>query len=192
MNSKFLALILTSAVALSACSGQPANQNAAASATTAASSAAPTNDQGRVTLTSSDGKVTIETAGQFTDKMGDADLMPQDVPADKVKLLQKDGVTETVLMVVNTGSTKTPSDYFAKVKAALEADKTLSNLQFGDIAANSMEYGFSQADEQGNVTLNERCKIWVQGEQIYSICATNTDSNQEVLAAALRGIKTIN
>lgn len=192
MNPKFLALILSSAVALTACNGGTADKKTAAPSSEPAAASVAAHEQDKVKLLSSDGKISIETSGQFADKLGDEAALPEGVAKEKITLLQKDSVTGTTLTVIDTGTSANPAEYFQKVKAALETDKSLNNLVLGDIAANSMTYGFSQADEQGNILLNERCKIMLHGkDKLYTICASNTEGNQDELAAALKYITTV-
>lgn len=200
MNKTVLAGLFATVLALNACTGgtpqggSADNQNKSASATTnQAAASTPANDTDRIKLKSSDGKISIDSSGQFVDKMGDAALMPEGVPADKVKLLQQETVTGTVFTVVEAGKIKPEevSAYFDKVKAALEADKSLSNLVIGDISANTMAYHFSQADENNQILLNERCIIMLHGESLYNTCASNPDMNQDELAEAVKYVAVV-
>lgn len=192
MQKTTLAGLVLAVLTLNACTGgtpQGGNNNVAASAAAAASApqaASTPIKQEVVTLKSRDGKIAIDTFGQFADKMGDAELMPADVPADKIQMLQQDNTTGAVLTVVHAGKTQAAPEYFAKVKSALEADKSLSNLQIGDISANTMAYHFSQADADGNVLLNERCLIMLQDDDLYNICASHPEMGQDELEAALK------
>lgn len=198
MNKTVLAGLFATILALNACTGgtpqggsaDKANQSASSAASQAA---APNSEADRVKLKSSDGKISIDSSGQFVDKMGDAALMPEGVPADKVKLLQQETVTGTLFTVVEAGTIKPEevSAYFDKVKASLEADKSLSDLVIGDISANTMAYYFSQADENNQILLNERCIIMLHGDTLYNTCASNPDMNQDELAEAVKYVAVV-
>ena len=194
-NMKLRALLLTSVLALTACSGQNNQQNQTndnPAATLAPDAASNPMQANTVTLKSSDGKISINTSGDFADKMQDAELLPEGVEKNKVVLLQQDKVTGTTLYVVHVGATKKPADYFAKLKSAIEADKSLINVNISAASANRMSYQFSQTDADGNPTLNEQCVVVMHGEPIYNVCANNPESNQKELTAALTYINTEN
>lgn len=185
-------LVTISTVALAACSGQPAqnaNTNTNPQAVSQESSNNPTT-MGNVDLKTKDGRVIIQTSGQFVDTMQNADMLPEGVDKNKIVLSQQDQITGINFYAIHVGSTKNPTDYFNKLKSAIEADKSLHNVNVGVASANRMDYQFSQIDADKNITLNEQCIVLMDGEQIYNVCASSPDSNQKELTAALAYVST--
>ena len=109
MSSKIIslkkqALLIAAAIGLAACGDQPANPAASAPAAVSApaapavaseasaASAADASEAAGTTLSSKDNKVQFviqqNISGAFEDKLADANLLPEGVPAEQVTLLQ--------------------------------------------------------------------------------------------------------
>lgn len=188
MRAKLILWVMGSVLTMAACDNSSnTSSSAPVSAAQATTHHAPTVHE----LKSSDGKVIVQTTQTFVDKMTDAQWLPEGIEKDKVVLLQRNEDSEITLYAVHAGETQQAADYFAKVKTAIEQDKTLQNANVGEASANMMSYAFSQVDAQGNVTLNEQCHLMVENKQIYTICANGADSSQADLAAILQNVSVV-
>lgn len=180
MTVKLTTLITAAALALAACSQQAETSVAPDSAAPAASTETAVQS-----LTSSDGAVTINTAGNFADQSGNAELMPEGFSAEEITLLQRDEQSGITLYAAALGSPKTPSaEYFAKLKTELEKAENLSNLKIGAATENRMDYSFTQDND-----FQEDCIALHTAERLYTICANGSGVPANQLAAVLKDVK---
>lgn len=190
MNKKILALMLSGALVLTACDGKPSNASSAnATSQTAETTPVETAPIVPVELKSANGKISVTTKGTFTDKSQDPTALPDGMKAEQLLLLQTDELNDVTIYAVDLGKAKVAKDYFAKLKSALETDKTLTNLTVGEAKDGRMSYAFSQADADGNAVFNEACVAILDKEQVYSVCANSADVAPDELSAALSDVK---
>ena len=193
MNKLLLTLTAVAAIGLAACE-QKGTTSVAASTSSAASAItdAAASANAVQTLTSSDSKISLSIQGsQFADAMQNKDLLPDGLAATDLTLLQHDPASEITVYVANLGKPKSPAaDYFNKLKAALEKDSSLSNVEAGVATENRMSYRFSQKDKEDN-TLNENCLAVYEADNIYNICANSYSASSEQLNEVLKDVKLV-
>ena len=185
MSLKTQLLLITTAIALAACGENPTspaastpaaastpNAPAAASETTAAS--AP--EAAGITLASKDNKVQFtlqNTNGLFQDKLGEANLLPEGVPAEQVTLLQRNDDADLTLSVVQAGKTDKAADkLFAELKKEIEGDQSVKDVQVDEASADSVAYRYTQANE--NASTRESCIAHLSADkELAVVCATS-------------------
>ena len=202
MSLKTQLLLIAAAVSLAACGENPTspavstpaavstpNAPAAASETTAAS--AP--EAAGITLASKDNKVQFtlqNTNGLFQDKLGEANLLPEGVPAEQVTLLQRNDDADLTLSVVQTGKTdKTADKLFAELKKEIEGDQSVKDVQVDEASADSVAYRYTQANEDS--ATNESCIAHLSADkELAVVCATSGQMSANELKDLLaNGVK---
>lgn len=182
MKVKFLTLIISGLV-LAACNGQPsssnggATQNASAPVTASATTQAETASvpvAAANELKSKDGKITIAIAGGFDDKSGDASLLPENITAEELLMLQHNAENNTSIYAIQSGEISDVKAYFAKLEQAIKNDKSLKNTNV-NVSDDKLTYHFSQSDESGEITLNESCVVAVADKKVHNVCASSPD-----------------
>ncbi|MFC3874473.1 cytochrome C [Neisseria musculi] len=138
------------------------------------------------TLTGSDGKISIVIQGShFADASG-GDL-PNGVDTGELTLLQRDESSGITIYVANLGTPKTDAaTYFANLKAALHADKSLSQVQTGAATDTRMNYRFTQ--NSADTQLHENCIAIYETAALYNVCALSNTAGREDLAAVLKEV----
>lgn len=189
MKMKLLALICSSLV-LVACGEQPASS--AAQQQNSTTNAAPTETAAPQavanTLQSKDGKITIEVAGTFSDKLGDAAMLPENIAADELSLLQHDENSNITIYAIQSGEVADSKAYFDKLTKAINGDKSLKNVKV-EPADNKLTYHFSHADASGETTLNESCVVAVQDKQVHNVCASSENADLGALDEIIGKVK---
>ena len=182
------ALLIAAAISLAACGDNPASPAAssapaapssapAAPAASSASAAASAAEAASITLDSKDNKVqlviTQNISGAFQDKLADANLLPEGVPAEQVTLLQRNDDADLTLSVVQTGKTDKAADkLFADLKKEIESDQSVKDAQVDAATADSVAYRYTQAND-GNAT-NESCIAHLSADkELAVVCATS-------------------
>lgn len=189
---------MMSSLVLAACNGQPSNNNGAAaqnaSAPVAASAAAPQAETASAPiaaaneLKSKDGKITIAISGGFADKLGDASLLPENIAAEELLMLQHNAENNTSIYAIQSGEVADVKAYFAKLEQAIKNEKSLKNANV-QIADDKLTYHFSQADESGETTLNESCVVAVADKKAHNVCASSTDLDLAALDDIIGKVK---
>lgn len=191
MKMKLLALIGSSLI-LAACGEQPASSTAQKPGSPASSAPAePTETatpQAASALKSKDGKITIEVAGAFSDKLGDAAMLPENIAADELSLLQHDESSNITIYAIQSGEVADNKAYFDKLTKAINGDKSLKNVKV-ELADNKLTYHFSHADASGETTLNESCVVAVQDKQVHSVCASSENADLGALDEIIGKVK---
>ena len=211
MSSKIIslkkqALLIAAAIGLAACGDQPVNPAAsapaavsapaapAAASEASAASAAGTSEAAGTTLSSKDNKVQFvipqNICGAFEDKLADANLLPEGVPAEQVTLLQRNDDADLTLSVVQTGKTDKAEDkLFADLKKEIERDQSVKDAQVDAATADSMAYRYTQAND-GNAT-NESCIAHLSADkELAVVCATSGQMSANELKDLLaNGVK---
>ena len=186
MSLKTHLLLIAAAVSLAACgenptspaastpaaASAPTNAPAAASETTAAS----TPEAAAITLASKDNKVQFtlqNTNGLFQDKLDEANLLPEGVPAEQVTLLQRNDDADLTLSVVQAGKTDKAADkLFAELKKEIEGDQSVKDVQVDEASADSVAYRYTQANEDS--ATNESCIAHLSADkELAVVCATS-------------------
>ena len=200
MSLKTQLLLLAAAISLAACgenptitaastpaaASAPTNAPAAASETTAAASAP---EAAAITLASKDNKVQFtlqNTNGLFQDKLGEANLLPEGVPAEQVTLLQRNDDADLTLSVVQAGKTDKAADkLFAELKKEIEGDQSVKDVQVDD----SVAYRYTQANEDS--ATNESCIAHLSADkELAVVCATSGQMSANELKDLLaNGVK---
>ncbi len=203
MSLKTHLLLIAAAVSLAACgenptspaastpaaASAPTNAPAAASETTAAS--AP--EAAGITLASKDNKVQFtlqNTNGLFQDKLGEANLLPEGVPAEQVTLLQRNDDADLTLSVVQAGKTDKAADkLFAELKKEIEGDQSVKDVQVDEASADSVAYRYTQANEDS--ATNESCIAHLSADkELAVVCATSGQMSANELKDLLaNGVK---
>ena len=182
------ALLIAAAISLAACGDNPASPAAssapaapssapAAPAASSASAAASAAEAASITLDSKDNKVqlviTQNISGAFQDKLADANLLPEGVPAEQVTLLQRNDDADLTLSVVQTGKTDKAADkLFADLKKEIESDQSVKDAQVDAATADSVAYRYTQANE--NTTTRESCIAHLSADkELAVVCATS-------------------
>ena len=199
------ALLIAAAISLAACGDNPASPAAsstpavpssapAAPAASSASAAASAAEAASITLDSKDNKVqlviTQNISGAFQDKLADANLLPEGVPAEQVTLLQRNDDADLTLSVVQTGKTDKAADkLFADLKKEIESDQSVKDAQVDAATADSMAYRYTQAND-GNAT-NESCIAHLSADkELAVVCATSgqmsTNELKDLLASSVK------
>ena len=188
LSFKQYALLITTALSLAACGDNPANPAASApapssapaapaAASTASEATASAPEAAGITLSSQDNKVqfviTPNISGAFQDKLADANLLPEGVPAEQVTLLQRNDDADLTLSVVQTGKTDKAADkLFADLKKEIESDQSVKDAQVDAATADSMAYRYTQAND-GNAT-HESCIAHLSADkELAVVCATS-------------------
>ena len=203
MSLKTHLLLIAAAVSLAACGENPtspaASTPAAASAPTNApaaaseSAAASAPEAAAITLASKDNKVqfTLQNSnGLFQDKLGEANLLPEGVPAEQVTLLQRNDDADLTLSVVQTGKTdKTADKLFAELKKEIEGDQSVKDVQVDEASADSVAYRYTQANEDS--ATNESCIAHLSADkELAVVCATSGQMSANELKDLLaNGVK---
>ena len=203
MSLKTQLLLIAAAISLAACgenptspaastpaaASAPTNAPAAASETTAAS--AP--EAAGITLASKDNKVQFtlqNTNGLFQDKLGEANLLPEGVPAEQVTLLQRNDDADLTLSVVQAGKTDKAADkLFAELKKEIEGDQSVKDVQVDEASADSVAYRYTQANEDS--ATNESCIAHLSADkELAVVCATSGQMSANELKDLLaNGVK---
>lgn len=199
------ALLIAAAISLAACGdnhASPAASSApaapssapAAPAASSASAAASAAEAASITLDSKDNKVqlviTQNISGAFQDKLADANLLPEGVPAEQVTLLQRNDDADLTLSVVQTGKTDKAADkLFADLKKEIESDQSVKDAQVDAATADSVAYRYTQAND-GNAT-NESCIAHLSADkELAVVCATSgqmsTNELKDLLASSVK------
>ena len=183
------ALLIAAAISLAACGDNPASPAAsstpavpssapaASAASSASAAAASAAEAASITLDSKDNKVqlviTQNISGAFQDKLADANLLPEGVPAEQVTLLQRNDDADLTLSVVQTGKTDKAADkLFADLKKEIESDQSVKDAQVDAATADSVAYRYTQAND-GNAT-NESCIAHLSADkELAVVCATS-------------------
>ena len=182
------ALLIAAAISLAACGDNPASPAAssapaapssapAAPAASSASAAASAAEAASITLDSKDNKVqlviTQNISGAFQDKLADANLLPEGVPAEQVTLLQRNDDADLTLSVVQTGKTDKAADkLFADLKKEIESDQSVKDAQVDAATADSVAYRYTQANEDS--ATNESCIAHLSADkELAVVCATS-------------------
>ena len=183
------ALLIAAAISLAACGDNPASPAAssapaapssapaAPAASSASAAAASAAEAASITLDSKDNKVqlviTQNISGAFQDKLADANLLPEGVPAEQVTLLQRNDDADLTLSVVQTGKTDKAADkLFADLKKEIESDQSVKDAQVDAATADSVAYRYTQAND-GNAT-NESCIAHLSADkELAVVCATS-------------------
>ena len=183
------ALLIAAAISLAACGDNPASPAvsstpavpssapAAPAASSASAAAASAAEAASITLDSKDNKVqlviTQNISGAFQDKLADANLLPEGVPAEQVTLLQRNDDADLTLSVVQTGKTDKAADkLFADLKREIESDQSVKDAQVDAATADSVAYRYTQAND-GNAT-NESCIAHLSADkELAVVCATS-------------------
>lgn len=192
---RYFAFILTSALALAACDGQPkpAAGTAPASApvtastptTTTASEAVPTPNANATTINSQDGAFQFTPDVAFSDKLNDGSLRPEGMEAEQITLLQYDANRNLTITAVKNGAAKGDSNsLFVNLKTQLQAEKSLSNVLVGEANGDQLSYQFERQD--GNNTIAESCITRVSAnKEISTLCASSTELSTNELTQFL-------
>ena len=199
MSLKTQLLLIAAAISLAACgenptstaastpaaASAPTNAPAAASETTAAASAP---EAAAITLASKDNKVQFtlqNTNGLFQDKLGEANLLPEGVPAEQVTLLQRNDDADLTLSVVQAGKT----DKAAELKKEIEGDQSVKDVQVDEASADSVAYRYTQANEDS--ATNESCIAHLSADkELAVVCATSGQMSANELKDLLaNGVK---
>ena len=185
---KSYTLMLAAALALAACKGQPENTPQAASQTApaasntaeAASAAAPAGP-----ISSKDGVFQFTADGNFSDSLNESSLHPENLGAEQITLLQYDADRNLTLTAVQYGKAEGDSKaVFGKIKAQIEKEKSLANVNIGEAKDAQMTYSFER--KTGEDTTSESCIAHVSAEkQVSSICASSTELSADDLAKFL-------
>ena len=185
---KSYTLMLAAALALAACKGQPENTPQAASQTApaasntaeAASAAAPAGP-----ISSKDGVFQFTADGNFSDSLNESNLHPENLGAEQITLLQYDADRNLTLTAVQYGKAEGDSKaVFGKIKAQIEKEKSLANVNIGEAKDAQMTYSFER--KTGEDTTSESCIAHVSAEkQVSSICASSTELSADDLAKFL-------
>lgn len=180
MKPYAFALAAAAVLGLAAC-GEKAETSVPAGEAQASAASAPA--PAVQTLTGSDGKISIVIQGSnFEDASGGE--LPEGVSAGELTLLQRDNARDITLYVANLGTPKTDAKtYFANLKAALDADKSLGEVQTGAATDTRMNYRFAQSGAD-NALLRENC-IAIYETGLYNVCASSSTASQEELAGVL-------
>ena len=183
------ALLIAAAISLAACGDNPASPAAssapaapssapaAPAASSASAAAASAAEVASITLDSKDNKVqlviTQNISGAFQDKLADANLLPEGVPAEQVTLLQHNDDADLTLSVVQTGKTDKAADkLFADLKKEIESDQSVKDAQVDAATADSVAYRYTQANE--NTTTRESCIAHLSADkELAVVCATS-------------------
>jgi len=183
------ALLIAAAISLAACGDNPASPAvsstpavpssapAAPAASSASAAAASAAEAASITLDSKDNKVQFvipqNISGAFQDKLADANLLPEGVPAEQVTLLQRNDDADLTLSVVQTGKTDKAADkLFADLKREIESDQSVKDAQVDAATADSVAYRYTQAND-GNAT-NESCIAHLSADkELAVVCATS-------------------
>lgn len=195
MKINFLTLIISGLV-LAACNGQPSSNNGSAAQNTSepvAASAVSQTESASVPvataneLKSKDGKITIAISG-FEDKLGDASLLPENIAAEELLMLQHNAENNTSIYAIQSGKVADIKAYFTKLEQTIKNDKSLKNANV-QVADDKLTYHFSQADESGETTLNESCVVAVADKQAHNICASSPDLDLAALDDIIGKVK---
>lgn len=188
MKKNVLPVLATTLILLSAC-GQPAETSVSPDAASSAASAINAAASSVQTLSSKDSKLTIRTEnGSFVDVSQDKSMTPPGADAESIVILQRDDARDITLYATNLGKPKKPaSEYFAKLKQAIEADTNLKDIKVGIATENRMDYHYTQTS--GDDTLNETCVSIYSDNGLYNVCAYSPTASMEELEAVLKDIK---
>ncbi|MDO4641797.1 MAG: hypothetical protein Q4A84_08915 [Neisseria sp.] len=189
---KIALLALAAAFSLSACDQQSetsVSPETTSSAASAINEAASTPESAVQTLTSKDGKISIRVENaSFTDVSSDKNQLPPGADTADIVLLQRDEAQDITLYVTSLGKPKKPAtEYFAKLKKAIESDSSLKDIKIGVATENRMDYHFSQAS--GEEILNETCVSVYSPEGLYNVCANSPSASLDQLERVLNDIK---
>lgn len=182
-----LGISALSLVMLAACEQQTQSSVGEIPTTTPTASAtvtAPTTSAQK--LTSTNGKLSIETTGQFTDQLAQANQLISDIPTEQLLLLQNDAANDVLIYAADLGAAKADANtYLAKLSDSIKADAKLQQVTVGSVQNNLLAYQFSET--VGDNTVNQACQA-VHQQNIYSVCAISTTQNPEALASAIQNI----
>lgn len=181
MKTSFLSLAIASLM-LVACNGQPTGGTAqqAPAQTASVAETAPATPAAPSELKSKDGKIVIAVSGAFADKLGDATMLPENVQAEELLLLQHDTDKNIGIYAIQAGEVADGKAYLNKLEQAIKNNAALKNSQV-NLTENQLTYHFSQSDESGETALNESCLVAVQDKQVYNVCATSEDADLAAL-----------
>lgn len=179
MKPYAFALVAAAVLGLGACGQKTETSVPAETAQASAASEAATQ-----TLTGRDGKISIVVQGNgFSDASGNG-RTPEGVADGELVLLQRDDARDITLYVANLGAPKTDAKtYFANLKTALGADKSLSDVQTGASTDTRMNYRFTQSG--GDAVLRENCIAIYDAASLYNVCASSPTAGHEELASVL-------
>ena len=189
---KSYTLMLAAALALAACKGQPENvQQAQAdaqptpiAASDASGASAPVAAPAGP-ISSKDGVFQFTADGNFSDSLNESSLHPENLGAEQITLLQYDADRNLTLTAVQYGKAEGDSKaVFGKIKAQIEKEKSLANVNIGEAKDAQMTYSFER--KTGEDTTSESCIAHISAEkQVSSICASSTELSADDLAKFL-------
>ncbi|AUZ04157.1 hypothetical protein ADP71_03480 [Vitreoscilla sp. C1] len=182
-----LGISALSLVMLAACNQQTQSSvGDIPAATPTASATAPTATAAVQKLTSANGKLSLETTGQFTDQLAQANQLISDIPTEQLLLLQNDTSNDVLIYAADLGAAKADANtYLAKLSDSVKADAKLQQVVVGSVQNNKLAYQFSET--VGDNAVNQACQA-VHQQNIYSVCAISTTQNPEALAGMIQNI----
>lgn len=184
MNKKFyLTLIMSAALTLTACQDKVASSVDDGSI----ENASEVETQPAQALVSSDGRIEINTKGDFVDVLAQTEAILKDLPKENVTLLQQDEAQDILIYSANLGKVKEDANaYLSKLSETLKSDTNLNNAQISDIADNRLVYSFSQGSNEE--LLNESCVNAIVSDDILLTCALSSTESTANLANHLEAI----
>lgn len=163
----------------SSVSSVPVNTPSASATTTAATPSAQV-------LTAANGKISIQTTGQFTDQLPQASQLISDIPSEQLLLLQNDSAADVLVYVADLGTAKSDANtYLIQLSDAIKADAKLQQVSVAAPQNNQLAYQFSETVADN--TINQACQA-VHKTNIYSVCAVSASQTPEQLAAIVQNI----
>lgn len=129
-------------------------------------------------LNSQDKKMTLPVPyGQFVEQNVQDNIITYRDEANNITVqLAQFGKTE-----------KEANQYFSDLSAAIQSDKTLSDVQIGEAKAGRLHYQFSQ--KNGEAVLHENCVALFANQNIYSACTGSSDVDQESLSTFTQAVQ---
>lgn len=179
---------LISVALLTACNNGASNAASSANQESSAPIVNETAAPNKVKLSSKDGLININVEGEFVDKSGDAQFLPEGEDPKNVLLLQYDEARDVSISAVESGALKDKADtFFVTLKQNIESDKTLKDVQVETINEQRLAYGFSSGEE---TTVQEYCLTDVaSNKHIYTTCAISGQLTVNDLKAILSDVK---
>ena len=158
----------------------------AASAPVTASASTPAVQATAQKLTSNNGKISIETTGQFTDQLAQANELISDIPSEQLTLLQNDAANDVLIYAADLGAAKSDAPtYLNQLSDAIKADAKLQQANVSSINGNQLAYQFSEV--VGDNTINQACQA-IHAQNIYTVCAISSTRSSADLASTIEKI----
>lgn len=137
-------------------------------------------------LSSKDGKISVATSGQFSDKLSEAGQLISDIPTEQLLLLQRDEAADVLLYAADLGKAKADApSYLKNLSDAIKADSSLKNVEVAAPQGTQLAYQFSETAADGDV--NQACQT-VHQDHIYSVCAISNSQSPAQLAQVVANI----